>query len=1004
MWPVRIPLYFLIALLSWNLGIGQAADVVTITVEGNVGSWAVQESTGRLFASLPDADVVVEYDSKTGGEIQRIETPGGPREMIVKNQNLVVSCLKNSSFQVIDLATNKSLGKVQITGRGPIAMFCSQANNNYVYGFTDSSDSSSTEKLYQVDLKTLQIRKEIKTHTIGSHSVSHAVMSYDGRWFMPDGRGKVSPSGVNLIRVNEDEASFQSVKDAHESRGQVMADPCGRFWAMGDTLYPENLEGQVRSFNSGMPIALHPWHDLAVSPSGVVLNFYTISTGKSLAQVILENFATDNKPKKKGQFSGDDEGSNGKSDPTVRFDLAHERVIFGVRSQAFIVAIASTGLTPQPRLELKLPSRLTVFTSETRALPVESFHPQSFTEGSVELVSGPPFVKLSKAKLTVVPTTDDVGEYEIKILAKLKERTNEKTIKLTVEPPSVTLDLRIQGVTASPDGKNALVWGSNATANENDPRMGTENAADVPTEMAVIDLPQATLVRKQTSNSRITDAVLDEKNIYVTLANNNVLYRLGRDEKSSKAKVFLNGVPRGIRFLPENRIAVITSSQANVAAINGVQVFSRDTLEADTKHFLNRSGDTMLARLNQFCEPVGPNQLRGLSQVIDSTSGYIHCFVNHQPLPVLVDFPINRNERGFMYPSDFAENQPTLKGISRWQPFEAVKVNGRSPLLATLQNRGLNWMVCSTDYPVLAGMRHAVDQKAGERSLFIDLLDIQTGKTFYSVLLEKQRRWSDPHMSNFFPGQHSHVVFSGDRVLAFNQNKLWIITIPETVRQQAAPPLAIRFPELLPTGAEKPLEVVLQAEGGKSPYTFTLVRDHPQMVIDEKTGKLTIDLPKMWNQYLDKLRASSDESRPNFDPSNRRNPDLSSSPETYRLLTGAELPKDKRAYALPFIVDVTDAEQQRARIELSAIVLGPAADYERVKRERESERQKQIAEQQKIMELARQEQAKRNAENEAAKMQAAGGNDLEKRIRRLESALDAVLEKLDKLEQKIGDK
>ena len=121
--PLRtVVLFGLVAAMLAHSSRAEEAQVTKITSSEPVGQWVVEEATGRLFASLPDADAVVEYDPATGKILQKFAVAGGPRQMTIKWHWLAVTCYKGDAIGLIDLKSNKVAPNVELGGK-PLNIF-----------------------------------------------------------------------------------------------------------------------------------------------------------------------------------------------------------------------------------------------------------------------------------------------------------------------------------------------------------------------------------------------------------------------------------------------------------------------------------------------------------------------------------------------------------------------------------------------------------------------------------------------------------------------------------------------------------------------------------------------------------------------------------------------------------------------------------------------------------------------------------------------------------------
>ena len=98
---------------------GAEPKVTKISLDKHVGQWAVEQATGRIFASLPDANAVVECDPVSGSVLNRHAVGGAASRLIVKSHWLVAACSNNNTLVLIDLKTNKVSGSVRLGEAGP---------------------------------------------------------------------------------------------------------------------------------------------------------------------------------------------------------------------------------------------------------------------------------------------------------------------------------------------------------------------------------------------------------------------------------------------------------------------------------------------------------------------------------------------------------------------------------------------------------------------------------------------------------------------------------------------------------------------------------------------------------------------------------------------------------------------------------------------------------------------------------------------------------------------
>ncbi len=465
--------------------------VLTIAPKGTVFQWAVEEATGRIFASLPEDDAVVEFDPASGDEVRRFTVAGNPTELIVKRQWLVAACPKDVALAVIDLKTNKLAGSIRLAGNGPHTLFCSEADNPYLYAVCHL-ESAVENELFQVDLRKQQIRKRINSHAAGlwGYYPMHVAMSRDGQWISPGNMVGASASGGGLLRVNEEAGTFLSPRDHHPVTPlQIVAGPANRWWTLGNELYPLDMSAPVRKFR-GSPVAIHPTLDLAVSlrerslgvelkhePGGrhsvvwlgdraLYLETFTdanliltvpLSADKPAAPRPGSHVVPGRERRPVEELREARKNPARPADPTLRSDLAGNRIVFGLESRAYVVELADLDLkaTLQPRLELALPARVSVGMNQTKRIPLSLSSGADLKEIELSVASGPAFAKIEAGDLVLSPTPRDVGAFEVVVRASRGAVASSTKVAVNVGLPTLDFDFTIDGVTADREGKCA---------------------------------------------------------------------------------------------------------------------------------------------------------------------------------------------------------------------------------------------------------------------------------------------------------------------------------------------------------------------------------------------------------------------------------------------------------------------------------------------------------------------------------------------------------------------
>jgi len=231
---------------------------------------------------------------------------------------------------------------------------------------------------------------------------------------------------------------------------------------------------------------------------------------------------------------------------------------------------------------------------------------------------------------------------------------------------------------------------------------------------------------------------------------------------------------------------------------------------------------------------------------------------------------------------------------------------------------------------------------------------------------------------------------------------IYVLPIDNEVVRKAPMPLHFPWQPIKPLDINTPQKFTISARGGKGKIEYSLVQEFNGIEIDSSTGEITVDTPMLWKKALgppstrDQMRA--------MQRSSSNQPTAST---WYKKITGEELPTGKVPYHVPIHVAVTDEEGQEDRINVVAFVFGDKKAADEVAQKRAKQRAKQQAEARAASEKRREQQMlerKKAEELKLAKAESANGaskdrfDQMERRMRRMEATLDALLEKLDRLE------
>ena len=550
--------------------------ITTITPEKPVRQWVVEETTGRIFASMPTADAVVEYDPATGKELRRLAIKGNPAEMVLKGHWLVAACPKSAALALIDLKENKVSGTVSLSGSVIRDLFCSKADNPYVYALCDPNaggmpaanvplapGSVTAHLLVRVDLKRKEALPVASAASGGSiwiqQNLLPVAMARDGQrllvcWY---NGGFTRASG--LFDVDEGAGTFQQLPSGINGvRGYGAVTAAGRWWTVGNCLFPTEPGPPLRTF-AGSPVAIHPVLDLAASLQESQLVLQTFSAAETLKEIDLPDAPVAEGPQPGVACSRQGARRRGAAahgrhrDGSVRFGgqpcvlrIGLQRLRRGARQSGSEIPQSPGTRYPQPDDGGRRKD-------DARAAGEQ--RPARRREPEFTLDSPPPFAKIDHNDLVLAPSLTQIGTHEVVVKASQGDLSDEVTLSIRVEVPGVHLGFFIRGVALDRQRKSTVAWGQSAAS-------GAAASADSPMDFALVDLASQKVVNTHSMPGGVQFIALDEKFVFVIPPTPHVLYRLDRADPSRSQRVLLGGTPLALAATPDHRVAVEISDSA----------------------------------------------------------------------------------------------------------------------------------------------------------------------------------------------------------------------------------------------------------------------------------------------------------------------------------------------------------------------------------------------------------------------------------------------------------
>lgn len=935
----------------------------SVSMTDRVGDWVVHEATGRVFATLVEKDEVVEFDS-SAKEVRRIKVGAEPGEMIVKRDHLVIACKKSPSLHVFDLKTNQLAGTVSIDGVGPIALFCSQVDNSFVYCISNTGSAWWDGEVFQADIQKFVVRKRVKVQPWGQSHVMNVAMSRDGKWIVPDARGASSPSGADLMKVDEDEATFTQVRDYHDSFGPIVAGPMNRYWIFGNALYSLDITKRMRTF-AGSPAAIHPEFDLVASKldSGIVLE--RLSDASRIGQLSFDGMqeatattALDQRRPQPNSFSI--------TDSVVQFDLKHNLIFCGLDSTAVWLKLDDFKDDLVPLKLVQAPSEVQSIVRQPLRVPLPITNADVGPKVSLNIQSGPESAKIENNHFVWTPQDIDVGITTARVDVVSSEGdkildTAEMTLHVTL--PKIELGFSAKMMEVSEDRRYAVLWGPALNQETRHP------AHTGPDSIAVVDLKSLEIIAAKELPQGIRCATIDSSYVYIAPNSGNLFYRLSHQLEGNSRQF--------IQFTPQSLIKIgpeILAAYAGQMALFDTK--SLKPVSLDGPKNIHPQGAQAIAAIGQNALQIGPR-----------------CFNRHTGEILRLSLPVNLPQ---LYEGQVSGNALMNQQQSALQWGRQIQGNS---IVSHSGSQITSWAgqrtaILSYHWPLAITVASAAQNQFSTTTL--EMIDLVDGTKRHSAVIDVS---PTNRLSHDFNGMSTRIVEANNQLLVLIGSTLLVANIPESIANSMPQPPSFSLQQTVAIELADTVEIKLNVDGPRENLTFSQLIESPGIELDSKTGQLALKLKNRWNETMKVLAATEGNSVPrsgNQLPTSSR----SANATIYKELTGKELPEDKLATYLPISAVLRDSQGQEDALRISVIVVGPRKDLDDAIQALKIDRERQLA----TMADERQKRQE-TAMKQAAESQTQDGQGitslpkrieaLEARVRRLEAAMDTALKKLE---------
>ena len=290
--------------------------------------------------------------------------------------------------------------------------------------------------------------------------------------------------------------------------------------------------------------------------------------------------------------------------------------------------------------------------------------------------------------------------------------------------------------------------------------------------------------------------------------------------------------------------------------------------------------------------------------------------------------------------------------------------------------------------PIAASLNiHFTGKEDARRAVLeIELRDLVTGAVVGTTRLKpKPPPRADPRGSRTRPTVLLEAA--GSRLVVSYGKELFLLQVKEASASRLPVPLQFAIPEAPPIASvDEPAKIAFEGRGGTPLYRLSVVNESRHVHADERGNELLVDTPALWNEFLERKKGylfrSSDE--PELTRFLRENP------SRFEQFTGRQLAPGKAAFSVHVTLLLTDAKAKQARLDTVVLVVTPLEplvdllfDTSRLDPE-----------------LARHLGTRHMGEPKGPSTDPLAL--VEERIDRIEDALPALLEKLERLEKALG--
>lgn len=590
-------------------------------------------------------------------------------------------------------------------------------------------------------------------------------------------------------------------------------DPLGQFVAAGATLMTPEWKPLGKNLPA-TPVAFVTNRPLIAGWDGTSVHLISANTLAPLARVEV-------------RFDDGAGRAPVAAEVAVRADGRNDALLFFRGTRVAVVSLAAVDMPREPDLSVAVEGPTTLSAESSADLKVTPRH----AGARVDLASGPAGMTLRDGRLTWRPGPADVGTFNavLHVAAGGIERRHE--LRLVVRRPGLTLPFPVQEAALSADGATLAVLARPSYPVFNR-AAGAGRQPLPPSRIAVVDVRTMKVIADRELTTPVRGLAVDGRHVYAAAQDADAFYVFARADLAEVKRVFTSTRVIALAPLAGKRLFVTLNgsvptdySLPALEPLDGGPESGRPVRRA-----INGGG------VRSTPVPLGDDGWYFRGAVFGRDWGTATLLLRTVEVPLATGAtpadPMYRPELSRDPP--FAPWATTItEGAIKRTSGQSV---GRLPGIA---------QALLPDVPAAAALVLGADDVPRDGSVerwelvFTDLLTAKVVDRF--VLLNEARPGGGT-----IDTQQRWVLTAPGVVVAVANGRAF--AVPTKALSAAAYPTPLHFKPHQSTmliAPDRPAQLACKVAGGKAPVDFRLAGDAPGILIDPRTGVVTIDTPKL---------------------------------------------------------------------------------------------------------------------------------------------------------------